>query len=221
MSQPPQQPGPFGQPDPYGQPNPYQQPQQPRFPEQQYPHQYAPPGQFPQQPGQFGAQPAAFGTPGYLPPEYRQADQLPPPSRRTGRIVGLVIAIVVAIGVGTGAYFVFFRGSAEASPDQVVSGFANSYTTLAHTMSATDLAKVKTFLCAKDQVAMQGIYDHEKASGGADSSFSLTASGIRTNGNLGSFTLKISDRGAKPETDKGNLIKQNDQWLVCDTLSGN
>jgi hypothetical protein len=88
-------------------------------------------------------------------------------------------------------------------------------------MSATDLAKVKKFLCAKDQQAMQGIYDHEKAGGGPDASFSLTASGTRTNGNAGSFTLVIKDKGAAPQTDKGIILKQNDQWLVCDTLSGN
>ncbi|HEX5404664.1 MAG TPA: hypothetical protein VFX16_20435 [Pseudonocardiaceae bacterium] len=217
MTQPPQQP--FGAPDPYGRPGPYQQSQyaQPEYQQPQYPQRdpgFPAAAQYPEQPGQFG-------TPGYLPPEYRQADQLPMPTRHNGRVVGFVIAIVVAIGLGTGAYFVFFRGAAQASPDQVVSGFAHSYTTLAHTMSANDLAKVKTYLCPKDQTAVQSIYDREKATGGADSSFSLSASGTKTNGNLGSFNLVIQDKGAQPQTDKGSLVKQNDQWLVCDTLSGN
>jgi hypothetical protein len=76
--------------------------------------------------------------------------------------------VVVAVGAGTAAYLLFFhKSSAEAlSPDQVVSGFAQSYTALAHSMSATDLTRAKVYLCDKDQVALQGIYDRERSSGG-------------------------------------------------------
>jgi hypothetical protein len=86
-------------------------------------------------------------------------------------------------------------------------------------MSSDDLAKVKPYLCVKDQQALQGIYEHEKANGGADKSFSLTTSGTSTSGDKGTFTLVIKDEGAAPQTDKGSLVRQNDQWLVCDTLS--
>jgi hypothetical protein len=271
MSQPPQQPGPFGQPDRYGQPGYGQQVPPGQFgqPGQQQPGQFGAPdqfgqpgqqGQFGQQPGQygqpdqfgqqgqfgqpgsfgqpgqpgqpgqfgqpgpFGAQPGGFGEqqPGYLPPGYRSADELPPPRRKSGRIVALVIAVVVAVGVGTGAYLLFFHksGTEALSPDDVVTGFAQSYTSLAHSMSAGDLTKAKVYLCAKDQTALQGIYDREKQGGGADSSFSLAKSGaVTTNGSTGSFTLVVKDKGAAPETQKGSLVKQGDKWLVCDTLS--
>jgi hypothetical protein len=103
----------------------------------------------------------------------------------------------------------------------VVSGFAQSYTALAHSMSATDLTRAKVYLCDKDQVALQGIYDRERSSGGADSSFSLTTSGpVSTNGNAGTFTLVIKDKGASAQHQQGNLAKQNGKWLVCGTLSG-
>jgi hypothetical protein len=268
MSQPPQQPGPFGQPDRYGQPGYGQQVPPGQFgqPGQQQPGQFGAPDQFGQpgqqgqfgqqsgqygqpdqfgqqgqfgqpgsfgqpgqpgqfgQPGPFGAQPGGFGEqqPGYLPPGYRSADELPPTRRKSGRIVALVIAVVVAVGVGTGAYLLFFHksGTEALSPDDVVTGFAQSYTSLAHSMSAGDLTKAKVYLCAKDQTALQGIYDREKQGGGADSSFSLAKSGaVTTNGSTGSFTLVVKDKGAAPETQKGSLVKQGDTWLVCDTLS--
>jgi hypothetical protein len=148
---------------------------------------------------------------------------VPPPKRRTGLIVGIVIAVVVAVGAGTGAYLLFFHksGTEALSPDDVVSGFAQSYTALAHSMSAGDLTKAKVYLCAKDQTALQGIYDREKRGGGADASFSLAKSGaVTTNGTTGTFTLVVKDRGSAPETQKGSLVKQDDKWLVCNTLSG-
>jgi hypothetical protein len=102
----------------------------------------------------------------------------------------------------------------------VVTGFTNSYTSLAHSMSATDLSKVKGFLCTKDQQAVQAIYDHEKSSGGADSGFSMKASGVATKGDAGSFNLILTDNGSASQSHKGSLVRQNSQWLVCDTLSG-
>jgi hypothetical protein len=207
------QPGQFGQPAPFGQPDQYGQAAP-----------YGRPGQF-GQPQPFAAPPIdlAAQQPGYLPPGYRAADELPPPRRRTGLVVGLVIAVVVAVGAGTGAYLLLFHksGTEALSPDDVVSGFAQSYTSLAHSMSPGDLSKAKVYLCAKDQTALQGIYDRERQGGGADASFSLAKAGaVTTKGNAGTFTLVVKDKGAAPETQKGSLVRQGDQWLVCDTLSG-
>jgi hypothetical protein len=259
MSQPPQQPGPYGRPphqaqqgsspEPnapgrpdrpggFGAPVPFGQDQfgQDQFaPDQFTQGQFGQPGGgFQQQPGfpqsghsRFG-HPAEFPQAGYpqpaaLPPGYRVADEVVPRQRRTGLIVGLAVAVVAAVGAGTAAYLLFFhKPNAEAlSPDQVVSGFAHSYTALAHSMSPADLTRAKVYLCDKDQVALQGIYDHERATGGADSSFSLTTSGpVSTNGNTGTFTLMITDKGAESQHQQGTLAKQNGRWLVCGTLSG-
>ncbi len=130
-----------------------------------------------------------------------------------------LLVVVLAIGAGIGGYFVFFHKSDQQTADQVVSGFATAYTSLAHSMSPGDLAKVKTYLCTKDQQAVQTIYDNEKQAGGADATFSLTASGTKTNGNVGTFSLVITDKTAQPQKHSGNLVKQGDAWLVCDTLS--
>jgi hypothetical protein len=135
-------------------------------------------------------------------------------------VIGVVVAVVVLIGAGVGGYVVFFHKSDAQVADEVVTGFAQAYTSLAHTMSAADLAKVKGYLCTRDQQAVQSIYDNEKNTGGTDSSFSLTTSNTTTNGAAGTFSLTIRDRDAKPTTNKGNLVKQNGTWLVCDTLQG-
>ncbi|HEY3609504.1 MAG TPA: hypothetical protein VGL06_18525 [Pseudonocardiaceae bacterium] len=178
----------------YGQPAPYEQPQ---------PY----------------AQPQPYGYVG--PPGYGQ----PTRKKRTGLIVGIVIAVVVLIGGGIGAYFVFFansgngQNSANATPQQVVAGFAQSYTSLAHSLSTDDLAKVKSYLCAKDQAAVQAIYDHEKSANGADKTFTMTASGAATTGTTGTFTLVITDHGNQPVSHKGSMVRQNSQWLVCNTLA--
>jgi hypothetical protein len=158
--------------------------------------------------------PGYVGPPGYGPPQRK---------RRTGLVVGVVLAVVVLIGAGIGAYFVFFhqsgQNSANATPQQVVTGFAQSYTSLAHSLSTDDLAKVKSYLCATDQTAVQAIYDHEKSANGADKTFTMTASGAATSGTTGSFTLKITDHGNQPEPHKGGLVRQNSRWLVCNTLA--
>jgi hypothetical protein len=164
-------------------------------------------------------QPQPYGYVG--PPGYGQ----PPRKKRTGLIVGIVIAVVVLIGGGIGAYFVFFvkggngQNSANATPEQVVAGFAQSYTSLAHSLSADDLAKVKSYLCAKDQAAVQAIYDHEKNANGADKTFTMTASGAATTGTTGTFSLMITDHGNQPVSHKGRMVRQNSQWLVCNTLA--
>lgn len=219
--QPQQQPGPYGPQGPYGPPSPnlYGPPQGQAGPP------YGPPGQ----PVAYG-QPPPYGQPqsyeqpqpyGYVgPPGYGQ-----PPKKRTGLIVGIVIAVVVLVGVGVGAYFAFFakagngQNSANATPQQVVAGFAQSYTSLAHSLSTDDLAKVKSYLCAKDQAAVQAIYDHEKSSNGADKTFTMTASGTATTGTTGTFTLVIIDHGNQPQSHKGSMVRQNSQWLVCNTLA--
>jgi hypothetical protein len=222
MTHPPQQPGSYGPQGPYGPPNPNPYgppPQGPYGSQQPTPYGQPPPGQQPPY-GQppYGQQPPPYGYVG--PPGYGQ-----PPKKRTGLVVGIVIAVVVAIGAGIGAYFVFFhnggngRNSANATPQQVATGFAQSYTSLAHTLSTDDLAKVKTYLCAKDQTAVQAIYDHEKAANGADQTFVMTASGAATTGNTGTFTVVIKDRSNQPVSHKGSLVRQNSQWLVCNTLS--
>jgi hypothetical protein len=163
-------------------------------------------------------QPPPYGYVG--PPGYG-----PPPKKRTGLVVGVVIAVLVAIGAGVGAYLVFFhhggngQNSANATPQQVATGFAQSYTSLAHSRSTDDLAKVKTYLCAKDQTAVQAIYDHEKAVNGADQTFTMTASAAATTGTTGTFTVMIKDHSNQPVSHKGSLLRQNSRWLVCDTLS--
>jgi hypothetical protein len=216
MTQPPPPPG--WSPDPYGQPQPYGQPPQgaPGYGQQQPLPGQGFPG--PGQQGQFGQQPE-YAPPGYLPPGFRPADeQQPPKRRRTGLIVTLVV-VLVAVGAGIGAYYLFFHKSDQQVADQVVSGFAQSYTSLAHSMSAGDLAKVKTYLCAKDQQAVQTIYDSERQTGGADATFSLTTTGTRTSGSTGSFSLVIKDKNSPPVSHRGSLVKQGSQWLVCNTLS--
>lgn len=225
MTQPPQQPG--WSPDPYGQPQPYGQPPQgtPGYGQPPYGQPVPPPQQqpfpeqgFPGQQGQFGQQPGYGAPPGYPPPGFRPVGEEQPKRRRTGLIVTLVI-VLVAVGAGIGGYFVFFHKSDQEVATEAVSGFAQAYTSLAHSMSASDLAKVKTYLCAKDQQAVQSIYESEKQNGGADATFSLTTTGTTTTGNTGTFSLTIKDKDSPPQSHKGNLVKQGDQWLVCNTLS--
>jgi len=139
-------------------------------------------------------------------------------------VVGTVIAVLVLVGAGTGAYLVFFRPSGTAAagntdPQQVVAGFAQSYTSLAHTLSTDDLARVKGYLCPTDQQAMQVIYDHQKALHNTDSSFSMRASDARVAGSQGTFQIVITDRGTSSRAHVGKLVRQNQDWLVCDTVS--
>ncbi|HEX4701346.1 MAG TPA: hypothetical protein VH352_04390 [Pseudonocardiaceae bacterium] len=197
MTYPPQPPGPG--PGPYGPPPGQADPfGQQSFAQQQYEQQM---------PGGY------VGSPGYG----------QPPKKRTGLVVGIVIAVVVLVGAGVGGYFLFFHkntaGTANATPQQVVSGFAQSYTSLAHTLSIDDLAKVKTYLCAKDQDAVQAIFDHEKGTNGKDTSFSMRADRVTTTGDGGTFMLTISEAGNTSPPHKGTLVRQNAQWLVCNTLS--
>lgn len=135
-----------------------------------------------------------------------------------------MIAVVVLIGAGIGAYYVFFhegdqQAAANTSPQQVVSGFAQAYTSLAHTLSANDLAKVKGYLCAADQQAMQVIYDHQKSLNSTDSSFSMRTSGLAIGGERGTFQFVIVEQGTASPPRVGTLVRQNQSWLVCDTVS--
>jgi hypothetical protein len=176
----------------------------------------------PQQPGSYGSYDPGGSAPYGAPPPLGYVGP-PPPRRRTGLVVGIVIGAVVLIGAGTGAYYLFFRADtgrpgADATPAQVVSGFAQSYTSLAHTLSTDDLARVRTFLCAKDQDAVQVIYDHQKGANGVDASFSMRASGVTVKGDGGTFVIVIDDRGRASAPHRGNLVRQNQRWLVCDTL---
>lgn len=135
-----------------------------------------------------------------------------------------MIAVVLLIGVGIGAYYVFFhkgdeRAAANGSPQEVVRGFASAYTSLAHTLSAADLARVKSYLCATDQQAMQVIYDHQKSLNSTDRSFSMRTSGLATDGTRGTFQFVITDQGTASRPRTGKLVRQNQSWLVCDTVA--
>lgn len=135
-----------------------------------------------------------------------------------------MVAVLVLIGAGIGAYLVFFRptgaqAAGNTDPQQVVAGFAQSYTSLAHTLSTGDLARVKGYLCTSDQQAMQVIYDHQKALNDTDRSFSMRASDTRVTGTQGTFTIVITDQGTSSRPRVGKLVRQNQGWLVCDTVS--
>jgi hypothetical protein len=140
-------------------------------------------------------------------------------------VIGIVIAVVVLVGAGTGAYYLFFRhgdspaGTANATPQQVVSGFAQAYTSLAHTLATDDLAKVDSYLCAADQSAMQVIYQHQKGTNSTDASFSMRTSDVSVQGAKGTFLIVISDVGGASAPRQGNLVRQNQRWLVCHTVA--
>jgi hypothetical protein len=138
-------------------------------------------------------------------------------------VVGIAIGAVVLIGAGIGAYYVFFhktqQPAANANPQQVVVGFAQAYTSLAHTLSPDDLAKVKGYLCATDQQAMQVIYDHQKSGNSADTSFSIRTSGVAVSGEHGTFQFVIVEAGTASPPRVGTLVRQNQSWLVCDTVA--
>jgi hypothetical protein len=138
-------------------------------------------------------------------------------------VVGIVLGVVVLIGAGIGAYYVFFhkggqQAIANASPQQVVIGFARAYTSLAHTLSPGDLAKVNGYLCAADQQAMQVIYDHQRSGNSADSSFSIRTSGLTVDGERGTFRFVTVEAGTASSPRVGTLVRQNQSWLVCDTV---
>jgi hypothetical protein len=139
-------------------------------------------------------------------------------------VVGIVLAVVVLVGAGIGAYYVFFRSGGQQSvansdPQEVVSGFAAAYTSLAHTLSSADLARVKGYLCTADQQAMQVIYDHQKSLNSTDRSFSMRTSGLATDGDRGTFQFVITDQGTASRPRTGKLVRQNQSWLVCDTVA--
>ncbi|WP_116048044.1 hypothetical protein [Amycolatopsis palatopharyngis] len=104
MTYPPQQPGQYGQPGPYGQQGPYGQPGgyaqgPPQQPVPGQPPQYGHPdpyGQYPGQPPAPGYAP--YGQPGY--PTGPGGPGGEPPKKKTGLIIGLVIAGVVLVGGG-------------------------------------------------------------------------------------------------------------------------
>lgn len=186
----------------------------------------------PQQPGAgpYGPPPGPYGPQGqpgqYGPPSpYGYVGPPPPPSRRrTGLVVGAAIGVLVLVGAGVGAYYLFLRpnnaqAGGNASPQQVVAGFAQSYTSLAHTLSTDDLARVKGYLCTTDQQAMQVIYDHQKALHDTDRSFAMRASDARVTGTQGTFMIVIVDRGTSSRPRVGKLVRQSQGWLVCDTVS--
>ncbi|PPK71023.1 hypothetical protein V5P93_002881 [Actinokineospora auranticolor] len=124
MTQPPNQPGPYGQ-DPYGQqPNPYgqQQPYQQPDPYQQQPDPY---GQQQQQPYQgYGQQPQQpYGQDPYGQPQpyYQGGFGGPggePPQRNVGKIVAIVAIVVLVLGgASVGIYFMTRdSGSTSANP---------------------------------------------------------------------------------------------------------
>src|SRR6266568_3405015 len=183
------------------------------------PGPYGPTGSY----GPGGSAPDPYGPPpGYRPP-YSYVGPPPPPRRRTGLVVGIVIAVLVLIGAGAGAYYLFFRASdtqtgANATPQQVASGFAHAYTSLAHTLSADDLARVDGYLCAKDQGAMRVIYDHQKNTNSTDRSFSMRASQVSVQGVTGTFQIVVTASGGASEPRRGKLVRQDQRWLVCDTV---
>lgn len=139
-------------------------------------------------------------------------------------MLAAAIGVLVLVGAGVGAYYLFFRpGAGQAggntNPQQVVSGFAQSYTSLAHTLSTDDLARVKGYLCSGDQQAMQVIYDHQKALHSTDNSFSMHASDPKITGTHGTFVIVITDQGSSSRPRVGQLVRQDQGWLVCDTVA--
>lgn len=122
--QPPQQPQQGG----YGQPQPPQPPQQGGYGQPQpqpgygYPQQAPPPAQGPYgQPG-YGQQPGQPGQPGQ-PPYGQQYPQQPgygypqqPPSSGGGKRTGIIVGVVVAlVAVGAGAFFVAHKSNSGGS----------------------------------------------------------------------------------------------------------
>jgi hypothetical protein len=130
-------PGTPGQPGQPGQPGLYGQPEQ-----------FVLPGQY-GQPAAYGQQPGGFG------------DFSPPPKKRTGLIVGIVIAVVVLAGVGTGLYFLLggksdnaAGGGSGASDQTTPQGTANL---LVGRLNAKDVPGVQSLTCTDYRDQVQGM----------------------------------------------------------------
>ena len=104
------QPGPYGQYGRPGQPDPYgQQTPAGGWPPQQYPTQPYPTQQY----GGYGQPTPPAGTPypgtyGPLPPQ--------PPGKRSGLVVGSLVAVIALVAAGIATYFFAFAGSAAGAP---------------------------------------------------------------------------------------------------------
>jgi hypothetical protein len=66
---------------------------------------------------------------------------------------------------------------------------------------------------------MQVIYDHQKSTNSTDKSFSMRTSGLTIAGAKGTFQIVVIEQGSKSEPRQGSLVRQNQRWLVCDTVS--
>jgi hypothetical protein len=237
MTQPPQQPGPFGQPNPYGQqpggfgqqPGWGQQPQsgeQPGFGQQPgYPPQQPAWGQQPQQPvwGQQPAwgqpQPGQPGVPGQ-PPGYPPQGGFPgypggPGGPGRNRALPWVLAGggVVVVGLVIGLLFVFgvFGGGSSNSPDAVAQ-------TVADAVNTQDGNKAATVACAgsstpdfSDNQAMQEL------KGLAGGLRATVAGKAQVNGSQATATLRLSFsfEGQTGSLDGTlSMRQQNGKWCV-------
>lgn len=131
FSQPDQygQPGPYNQPGPYSQPGPYGAPGQPDQygqygqyggPYGQYGQQQTPSGGWPQQDPTQQYPAYQYGGPPTPPPgtPYGAYGPLPqqPPRRRTGVVIGSMVAVIALVAAGIATYMFAFAGSAAGAP---------------------------------------------------------------------------------------------------------
>ena len=223
--QPPPNTGGFNQPqDPYG-----QQPQQPGG----YPGYQGQPGQ-PGQTGPYGYPPQGQPGPGgpqgpYGPPPGYDGYGTPPggPKKRTGLIIGIIVAVVVLIGGGIGAYFLFSGSSPDSIAQRAAQLMSESY---GKDVTEYPIDQFREGLCVKDIEALQKRVDSEKKRKETNtrtttprSSTATTAKfvvkEVKAEGETGKVTFErtLSRTGSedKKQDFTYDLVTEDGDWKIC------
>ncbi|SDM20280.1 Rv0361 family membrane protein [Allokutzneria albata] len=250
MTYPPQQPY-GGQPDPYNQGGQGQQPygqqppntggfNQPQDPYGQqaqqpggYPGYQGQPGQ-PGQPGPYGYPPQGQPGPGgpqgpYGPPPGYEGYGTPPgsPKKRTGLIIGIIVAVVVLVGGGIGAYFLFSGSSPDAIAQRAAQLMTESF---GKNVTEYPIEQFREGLCAKDMEVLQSSLEKEQKRQQTNTRTttprSTTASTarfvvkeVKVEGESGKAVIErtLSREGSedKKQDYTYDLLTENGDWKIC------
>lgn len=229
MTQPPAGP-PYGQQPGGPQPGPGPQgaspqpgyPAQPGYPQQPgYPPGQPPQAGYPPQPGYPPGMPPQGGYPpqaGYPQPGYP-----PPRKRRTGLIIGAVVAVLVVIGAVSAVVVLTMQGKTPIASDeqQVENALREFYGTLGDEgfVAAAQLA------CQADRDEIEAMSDSDRAEADKadfsveiDSVDNIVITGDRAEATItGKFSLSIpgSSDDEVDESSDEDLVKEDGEWRVC------
>jgi hypothetical protein len=135
---------------------------------------------------------------------------VPPPKKKTGLILGIVIGVLALVAAGTAV--VLLRGSGDDSPEGAVTGFLEAF-------KDGDVQTMRELTCADLRSQLDSADDFMGDIGSLITNIEFRVTDVVTNGDESSVTVTMTATvmgQTESQTETVRVVREGGQWRVCE-----